>query len=152
MQLDYKQSIEIAEEEAIKQVLAKNRFEETRKRFNYDLTVLGIGAVKTNWNKSNGVKVEYCDPANLVYSYTEDPNFEDIYYVGEVKAVTIPELKKQFPNIPEDELKKIENMPGNREYLTGWKGYDENTVQVLYFDYKTYMNQVFKIKERAKWS
>ena len=147
MQLDYKQSIEIAEEEAINQVLAKNKFDEIRKRFNYDLTVLGIGAVKTNWNKANGVKVEYCDPANLVYSYTEDPNFEDIYYVGEVKAVTIPELKKQFPNIPQDELKKIEDMPGNREYLTGWKGYDENTVQVLYFEYKTYNNQVFKIKK-----
>ena len=146
MQLDYKQSIEIAEEEAINQVLAKNKFDEIRKRFNYDLTVLGIGAVKTNWNKSNGVKVEYCDPANLVYSYTEDPNFEDIYYVGEVKAVTIPELKKQFPNIPQEELKRIEDMPGNREYLTGWKGYDENTVQVLYFEYKTYNNQVFKIK------
>ena len=146
MQLDYKQSIEIAEEEAINQVLAKNKFDEIRKRFNYDLTVLGIGAVKTNWNKANGVKVEYCDPANLVYSYTEDPNFEDIYYVGEVKAVTIPELKKQFPNIPQDELKRIEDMPGNREYLTGWKGYDENTVQVLYFEYKTYNNQVFKIK------
>jgi hypothetical protein len=146
MQLDYKQSIEIAEEEAINHVLAKNKFDEIRKRFNYDLTVLGIGAVKTNWNKANGVKVEYCDPANLVYSYTEDPNFEDIYYVGEVKAVTIPELKKQFPNISQEELKRIEDMPGNREYLTGWKGYDENTVQVLYFEYKTYNNQVFKIK------
>ena len=146
MQLDYKQSIEIAEEEVINQVLAKNKFDEIRKRFNYDLTVLGIGAVKTNWNKANGVKVEYCDPANLVYSYTEDPNFEDIYYIGEVKAVTIPELKKQFPNIPQEELKRIEDMPGNREYLTGWKGYDENTVQVLYFEYKTYNNQVFKIK------
>ena len=147
MQLDYKQSIEIAEEEAINQVLAKNKFNEVRKRFNYDLTVLGIGAVKTNWNKANGVKVEYCDPTNLVYSYTEDPNFEDIYYVGEVKAVTIPELKKQFPNISKQDLETIEKMPGNREYLTGWKGYDENTVQVLYFEYKTYINQVFKIKQ-----
>jgi len=146
MQLDYKQSIEIAEEEVINQVLAKNKFDEIRKRFNYDLTVIGIGAVKTTWNKANGVKVEYCDPANLVYSYTEDPNFEDIYYIGEVKGVTIPELKKQFPNIPQEELKRIEEMPGNRDRITGWKGYDENTVQVLYFEYKTYNNQVFKIK------
>jgi hypothetical protein len=57
MQLDYKQSIEIAEEEVINHVLAKNKFDEIRKRYNYDLTVLGIGAVKTNWNKANGVKV-----------------------------------------------------------------------------------------------
>jgi hypothetical protein len=147
MQMDYKQAIEIANEEVISQVLAKNKYDEIRKRFNYDLTVLGIGSVKTTWNKANGVVVEYCDPSNMVYSYTDDPNFEDIYYVGEVKSISIPELKKQFPNIPEEELKRIEKMPGNRQYITGWNAYDENTVQILYFEYKTYNNQVFKIKQ-----
>tara|TARA_R110002110_G_scaffold180175_3_gene386075 strand:- start:1440 stop:3848 length:2409 start_codon:yes stop_codon:yes gene_type:complete len=147
MQLDYKQSIEIAEEEVINQVLAKNKFSEVQKRFNYDLAVLGIGAAKTTWNKSEGVVLDYCDPARLIYSYTDDPNFEDIYYVGEVKALTIPELKKQFPNISKQELEKIEKMPGNREYITGWNDYDRNTVQVLFFEYKTYNNQVFKIKQ-----
>ena len=146
MQLSYKQSIEIAEEEAINNVLAQNKWDLTRRRLNYDLTTIGIGAVKTNFNPSNGITVDYVDPAYMVYSYTEDPNFEDIYYVGEVKAITIPELKKQFPNITEEELYKIQQMPGNRQYITGWGNYDENTVQVLYFEYKTYMNQVFKIK------
>ena len=97
MQLDYKQSVEIAEEEAINFVLDKNKYDLIRRRVNYDLCVLGIGAVKTIWNRSEGVKVDYVDPACLVYSYTEDPNFEDIYYVGEVKSISIPELKKQFP-------------------------------------------------------
>ena len=83
----------------------------------------------------------------MVYSYKEDPNFEDIYYVGEVKSITIPELKKEFPGIPEDELKRIQNTPGNKSYITGYGNYDNNTVQVLYFDYKTYHDQVFKIKE-----
>ena len=146
MQLSYKQSIEIAEEEAINNVLAANKWDLTRRRLNYDLTVLGIACVKTNFNVSEGIKTEYVDPAYLVYSYTEDPNFDDIYYVGEVKAVTIPELKKEFPNITDEELYKIQQMPGNRQYITGWGNYDENTVQVLYFEYKTYMNQVFKIK------
>jgi len=146
MQLSYKQSVEIAEEEAINNVLQYNKYDQTRKRLNYDLTVLGIAAVKTNFNVSNGITVDYVDPAYMVYSYTEDPNFEDIYYVGEVKATTIPELKKQFPSLPEEELYKIQQMPGNRQYVTGWGNYDENTVQVLYFEYKTYMNQVFKIK------
>ena len=147
MQLNYKQSVEIAEEEAIANFLAKNKYEETRRRLTYDLTVLGIGAVKTNFNVSNGITVDYVDPAYMVYSYTEDPNFEDIYYVGEVKAITIPELKKEFPYISEEELYEIQQMPGNRQYITGWGNYDENTVQVLYFEYKTYMNQVFKIKK-----
>ena len=146
MQLNYKQSVEIAEEEAINNVLAQNKWDLVRRRLNYDLTVLGIACVKTNFNVSEGIKTEYVDPAYLVYSYTEDPNFEDIYYVGEVKAVTIPELKMQFPDISEEELYRIQQMPGNRQYITGWGNYDENTVQVLYFEYKTYMNQVYKIK------
>ncbi len=146
MQLSYKQSIEIAEEEAISSVLAQNKYDLIRRRLNMDLTVCGIAASKTSFNTAEGVTVDYVDPAYMVYSYTEDPNFEDIYYVGEVKAITIPELKKEFPNISKDELEIIQKMPGNRQYVTGWGNYDENTVQVLYFDYKTYHNQVFKIK------
>ena len=102
---------------------------------------------KTNFNTANGITVDYVDPAYMVHSYTEDPNFEDIYYVGELKAITIPELKKEFPDLTDKELERIQNMPGNRSYITGWGDYDSNTVQVLYFDYKTYHNQVFKIKK-----
>ena len=147
MQLSYKQAIEIAEEEAINTVLKTNKYDLTRKRLNYDLTTIGIAATKTSFNKAEGIVVDYVDPAYLVYSYTEDPNFEDIYYAGEVKAITIPELKKQFPHISEEELLRIQKMPGNRQYIQGWGNYDENTVQVMYFEYKTYMNQVFKIKQ-----
>jgi len=147
LQMDFKQSVEVAEEEVINQVLDKNKFELTRQRINYDLTVLGIGAVKTNWNKSQGVTVDYVDPSCLVYSYTEDPNFEDIYYVGEVKAVTLADLKMQFPNLTDSQLETIQQYPGNQEYLRNWNGKQDNlTVQVLYFEYKTYSDQVFKIK------
>ena len=147
MQLSYKQSIEIAEEEAISTVFAQNKFDLVRRRLNMDLTTIGIAAGKTNFNTAEGITVDYVDPAYMVYSYTEDPNFEDIYYVGEVKSITIPELKKEFPGISEEELKRIQETPGNRQYITGWGNYDENTVQVMYFEYKTYHNQVFKIKQ-----
>ncbi len=147
MQLSYKQSIEIAEEEAISSVMAQNKYDLIRRRLNMDLVTCGIAAAKTSFNTAEGITVDYVDPAYMVYSYTEDPNFDDIYYVGEVKSITIPELKKEFPHISEDELKRIQQMPGNRQYVTGWGGYDENTVQVMYFDYKTYHNQVFKIKQ-----
>ena len=147
MQMTYKQNVEVAEEEVISNVLAINKYDETKRRIAQDLTVLGIGATKTRFDKSQGIVIDYVDPAYMVYSYTEDPNFEDIYYVGEVKAVTIPELKKQFPNISNEELERIQQTPGNSQYVTGWGNYDENTVQVMYFEYKTYMNQVFKIKK-----
>tara|TARA_R100000353_G_scaffold57605_2_gene45578 strand:+ start:4008 stop:6419 length:2412 start_codon:yes stop_codon:yes gene_type:complete len=147
LQLSYKQSIEIAEEEAITQVLSANKYELLKRRLNEDLVVLGIAAAKTNFNPSNGITLDYVDPSYMVYSYTEDPNFEDLYYVGEVKALTVAEIKKQFPNVSDSELEKIQKSYSNNNYIYGWGAYDENTVQVLYFEYKTYMDQVFKLKE-----
>ena len=150
MQLSYKQSIEIAEEELINQVLDKNKYDFIRKRVNYDLTVLGIGAVKTNFNVSEGIVLDYVDPSTLVWSYTDDPNFQDLYYVGEVKSLTIPEVKKQFPSLNAAQVEDLEKYQGNSEYTRNWNGrQDQNTVQVLYFEYKTFMDQVFKIKEGA---
>jgi hypothetical protein len=150
LQMDFKQSVEVAEEEVINQVLEYNKYDLTRQRIAYDLTVLGIGAVKTRWDRARGVVVEYVDPARLVYSYTEDPNFEDIYYVGEVKSISLQDLKTQFPGLTDDEMETIQKYPGNAEYLRNWSGRsDDLTVQVLYFEYKTYSDQVFKIKKNA---
>jgi len=149
MQLTYKQAVEIAEEELINNVLDYNKYEEVKKRVAYDLVVLGVGASKTDFNLANGVTVDYVDPVNLVYSYTEDPNFEDIYYVGEVKSVSLEEVKKQFPDLTDEDLIEIQRFPGDSSYNRSFNGQDGNydNVQVLYFEYKTYSNQVFKIKQ-----
>jgi hypothetical protein len=147
MQLSYKQAIEIAEEEAINTVLATNEFDLTKARVNQDLVNIGIGITKTSFNPAEGIVVKYVDPAYCVWSYTEDPNFGDIYYVGEVKSITIPELKKEFPHISDEELERIQKSPGNRRLIRGFENYDYNTVQVMYFEYKTYTDQVFKIKK-----
>lgn len=146
MQLSYKQAVEIAEEEAINTVLATNEFDLTKSRVNQDLVNIGIGITKTSFNPAEGIVVDYVDPAYCVWSYTEDPNFDDIYYVGEVKSITIPELKKEFPHISDEELERIQKSPGNRRLIRGFENYDYNTVQVMYFEYKTYTDQVFKIK------
>jgi len=149
IQLNYKESIEIAEEEVIDNILEFNRYEEIKKRVAQDLTILGIGATKTSFNLSEGVTIDYVDPANLVYSYTEDPNFEDIYYVGEVKSVSLQELKKQFSHLTDADMEEIQKTSPVSSYNRQYNGQDDNydNVQVLYFEYKTYSNQVFKIKK-----
>jgi hypothetical protein len=147
LQMTAKQNVEVAEEEVINNVLAFNKYDQIKKRLAHDLTTIGIGAVKTSFNKAEGIVTDYVDPANMIYSYTENPNFEDVYYVGEVKSISLSELKKQFPSLSASELEKIQNMPGNSQYVTNWGNYDANTVQVLYFEYKTYSDQVFKIKK-----
>ena len=154
MQLNYKQAVEIAEEQALNVLMLGNRYELIKKRFYYDLTVLGIGAVKTSFNTSEGVTIDYVDPVNLVYSHTESPYFEDIYYVGEVKTIPINELIKQFPHLSTDDLKEIiqngrngSNRSNNRNRREEDK--DRNRVDVLYFNYKTYMSEVYKLKQSA---
>ena len=153
MQLSYKQSVEIAEEQAINTLLEGNKYELIKKQFYYDLTVLGIGAVKTCFNTSEGVTVDYVDPANLVYSYSDSPYFDDIYYVGEVKTIPVNELAKQFPHLNEADLEDImKNKSNSRSNYNSRHTYqkeDNNTIQVLYFNYKTYMNEVYKVKETA---
>jgi hypothetical protein len=149
LQLNYKQSIEIAEEEVINNILDFNKYDEIKKRLAQDLTVLGIGCVKTGFNLSEGVTVDYVNPANIVYSYTDDPNFEDIYYVGEVKNMSLSEVKRQFPYLSDKELEEIQKYPGRNSYTdnTWWGQSSKDQVQVLYFEYKTYHDQVFKIKQ-----
>ena len=153
MQLNYKQAVEIAEEQALEVLFKGNRYELTKKRFYYDLTVLGIGAVKTSFNTSEGVVIDYVDPANLVYSYTDSPYFEDIYYVGEVKSIPVNELAKQFPHLTESDLEDImKNKSFNKNNNSTRFSIDKednNTIQVIYFNYKTYMNEVYKIKETS---
>ena len=150
MQLNYKQAVEIAEEQAIDVLLRGNRYNLTKKRLYYDLTVLGIAATKTSFNKSEGVTIDYVDPANLIYSYTDSPYFEDVYYVGEVKEIPINELIKQFPSLTEEDLEDIDkNNYKGRTRAGRQKPYDQdkNKVTVLYFNYKTYMSEVYKMKE-----
>ena len=148
MQLNYKQAVEIAEEQAINVLLEGNKYDLTRRRLLYDLTVLGIGCVKTGFNWSDGATVEYVDPANIVYSYTESPYFDDIYYIGEVKTIPINELAREFDHLTESDLEDIHNSSSKRS--SGGRriqGMDKNKVQVLYFNYRTHTNDVYKIKE-----
>ena len=147
MQLDYKQAVELAEEQALNVLLEGSDYDLIRRRCLYDLTVLGIGATKTTFDFSTGAQAEYVDPANLVYSHTESPYFEDVYYIGEVKELPINELVKEFPDLSEEEIKELANKYAYPlDYVTSR---DKNKVQVLYFNYKTHMNNVYKLKELA---
>ena len=153
MQMDYKQNIEIAQEEALTNVFDKNKYELTKKRLDYDIAVIGMACVKNSFNKAEGITINYVDPADIVYSFTESPYFDDLYYVGEIKKISILELKKQFPEISDEEIKKIEDNGLGSGALLYNKSYgaldgdDDGYVYVLYFEYKTYKSQTYKIKE-----
>ena len=152
MQLNYKPAIEIAEEEAINTMLEENKYIDLRKRLDYDLTVLGIGVAKHEFNIGEGVKVSYVDPSNIVYSYTEDPHFKDCFYWGEVKTVNVNELRKIDPSLTNEDLEEISKKGQSwYDYFNVAQYYDNDifyrdTVTLLYFNYKTTHTFTYKKK------
>ena len=149
MQLDYKQAVELAEEQALKVLMEGSDYDLIKRRCLYDLTVLGIAATKTSFDYNEGAHVEYVDPADLVYSHTESPYFDDIYYVGEIKELPINELVKEFPELTEDDIEDIVSKSGSNYYNGIKRSHenDRNKIEVLYFNYKTHMNDVYKLKK-----
>ena len=152
MQLNYKPAIEIAEEEAISTIFDSNHYYDVRKRIDYDIATIGLGMVKHSFVPGTGVRIEYVDPANMVYSYTESPTFDDCFYFGEVKQVPITELIKIKPNITDEELQEIQQLG------TAWYNYygvlrpyrsdlfNRDVVTLMYFNYKTDKTYVYKKK------
>jgi len=152
MQLNYKPSIEIAEEEAINTLFEENHYLDLRKRLDYDLTVLGIAVAKHEFLPGAGVEVKYVDPANIVYSFTEDPHFKDCFYWGEVKTLPIIELMKIDPELTTEDLEEISKYSQNWYDYYNVAQYYENdmfykdTCTLLYFNYKTTKKIVYKKK------
>jgi len=152
MQLNYKPAIEIAEEEAVNTIFDENHYDDTRKRLNYDLTVIGIGVAKHEFLQGEGVKISYVDPANIIYSYTEDPFFKDCFYWGEIKTLPISELMKIDQSLTKEDLQEI------TQYSQSWYDYYNvaqfyenslfyrDTCTLLYFNYKTTKKIVYKKK------
>ena len=152
MQIKYKPSIEIAEEEAINNLLDENHYIDLRKRFDYDLTVLGISVAKHEFLLGAGVKVSYVDPANVVYSYTEDPHFKDCFYWGEIKTVPITETLKIDPTLTKEDMEKISKYSQSWYDYFNVAQYSQNdifyrdTCTLMYFNYKTTKKFVYKKK------
>ena len=152
MQLNYKPAIEIAEEEAINTILDENHYEDIRKRLDYDATVLGVSIAKHEFLQGTGVQISYVDPANVVYSYTEDPYFKDCFYWGEIKTLPISELMKIDQKLTKEDLQEI------TQYSQSWYDYfnvaqfyensvfSRDTCTLMYFNYKTTKKIVYKKK------
>ena len=152
MQLNYKPAIEIAEEEAINTIFEENHYNDLRKRFDYDLTVCGMAVAKHEFLKGSGVKVSYVDPANVVYSYTDDPHFKDCFYWGEIKTVHTNELLKIDPTLTNADLQELSQYGQSfYDHFNLAQYYDNSifyrdSITLLYFNYKTTNDIVYKKK------
>jgi len=152
MHLEYKPSIEIAEEISLSNIMNMNDFLEIKERTDMDIATLGVCMGKHHFSPQHGLKIEYVDPAYTVHSYTESPTFDDVFYWGEVKNMHISELMKINPDITQEEINEYKEsaLMWSNEY-SGYLRYQDllysnETVPILFFSYKTTKNFVHKLK------
>lgn len=162
MNMDYKDAIEIAMEQALKLVMTKNDDEIIRERLLRDLVTLNIASIKVN-TTHEGIKVRYVDPENLIYSYSDRPDFKQIQHAGEIYQVTIGELKRMAGDeFSEEEYKEIASQylgkNGNpyrltkQDYVDDSTGlrimeYDKFAITIMDAEFLSYNKSIYEKKE-----
>ena len=154
MELDYKQGVETAMESAINYELDLNEYENIKYRMDYDLATVGLGAVKHQFIPGEGIKIDYVDPANLVYSETESRFYDDCYYFGEIRRIHVTELQVQFPWMNAEEVRMLEKMGDDTADNYNGTTYNQERqergfVDVIFGCYKTVHNETYKIKDSS---
>ena len=157
MKLQYKPAIEIAVEQALKYTLELNEYDETQKMLLKDLVEIGVAALHHRTDPVKGIVAEYRDPANMVWAYPTRPNFDNVYYYGSVRRLTLTEVQRlSGKKFTPDELVKYQNVSNEWQNYNGvsnefwYRGEDLNSwmVDVLDFTYKT--TKVSKFKKKYK--
>jgi hypothetical protein len=158
--LNNKQTEEIVFEEILQLILNENRYPERKRRIIRDLIECGIAATRTFIDYKGRVTIKRVKPENLVTSYTEEADFENAVYVGEVLPMTLHDLKlsagTQFTEAEyEDIANRVKSIwgNGNKFYNNSstyanntYRPYDDSNVMILQGYYITTRTQKFEKK------
>ena len=126
MEMTYKQPIEIGMEEIVKLEINNNHYHtRVKPRLLHDLVENNVGRVRLFFDKNNKIQLRYVDIAEYISSYTDEPDYSDVEYEGEVVYMTISQLRRLDTNnsmsdkdwwkIAKDSQKKY----GNPEWVYG---------------------------------
>ena len=163
MSLNYKQAHEISMEKGIEFVLQQNDFDEIKKKFIRDLVVVGTAGLKTYIDPSEGIKIRYVDPVNLITSYSQSSDYRNIQHAGEIYTVTIGDLKKmagdqftqeEYDDIAQNHSKKDydnDDLYGRSfsSYGSYSNEYDKFSVQIMDAEFMSTNDLNYEKKENA---
>jgi hypothetical protein len=158
----YKQREEVMMEQGIDLVLYDNQWTEIKNSILDDLLIYGFSGTKTNIDNNGRIKIRRINPYNLVLSYSERSDMNDLEWVGEVFYMSITDVRQQYPGkISEEELFNLSksmvgkfNNPAsftftwNYQYANALsRPYDSFRVPVLQLSLKTLYNITYEKNE-----
>ena len=120
-QYGYKHRLSMEFEQLISLILYKNSWSSIRKEVEKDLFDYGVAITKDDIDLNNEVKLRRVKPSEFFCNYCEDESFSDLEYCGEVRLVTLTQLKAmsgdQIPVDRYDEIKtQVAEKYGNPRY------------------------------------
>lgn len=160
MNYSYKHRMAIEMEQGLELIMSLNKFENERIKVVEDLHDWGIGGYKEYFDSQGNIKIKRINPMNLVMSYTTDPNFKDIQYVGEVTEMTIADLKQMagdkiseenYQMIAEKYANKYNTSSAMRDLNNNNDGiYDGFRIKVLDLEFFSYNSMVLEERINSK--
>lgn len=106
----YKHQLASELEEALEAVLNDNKFDEERSQMIEDLLYYGLGGYKEEVGYDGRIYTRRVDPSQVITSPTIRKDFSDAEYVGEVRFITIADLRRLAPDMSETEFQKVAKM------------------------------------------
>jgi hypothetical protein len=158
----YKQREEVMMEQGIDLVLYDNQITEIKNSILDDLLIYGFAGTKTNIDNNGRIKVRKINPYNLIVSYSERSDMNDLEWVGEVFYMSITDVRQQYPGkISEEELFNLSksmvgkfNNPASFTFTWNYqyanaisRPYDSFKVPVLQLSLKTLYNITYEKNE-----
>jgi hypothetical protein len=160
MNYSYKHRMAIELEQAIQLIMNLNKFESERQRVIEDIHDIGMGGYKEYFDAHGNIKIKRINPMNLMMSYTLDPSFRDVQYIGEVNEYTLPDLKQlagdkitseQFDAIAEKFVNMKSNTSTTGDLNSSYdKNYDGFRVKVLDIEFFSYNSMVLEERINSK--
>ena len=160
MNYSYKHRMAIEMEQAIELILNLNNFNQERGLVIEDLHDFGIAGYREYFDAAGNIKLRRVNPSNMVMSYTTNPSFNDVQYMGEVVEMTIADLKElageqiseeQYETIAE----KYTNKLGNPTLVknTGFnqtRNYDGFRISVLDIEFYSVNSLILEERVNSK--
>lgn len=155
---------EIKYEKGCNDILGANGwFDVLKEKMLHDSAEVGLVGTYTWMDEQGVVHVEWVKPENMIYSYSEFPDFRDTTWRGRVRAMKISELRRKYGKqfggrLSEQELwdiactaKEYQQFDKLR-WVNEWsisilRPYDEWNVDVIEFEFKSVDAESYTVTE-----
>lgn len=156
MEMDYKHRGAMEIEMGIMKHMERNKFDNIRAQYDFDLFVFGVGCVWDGMDESVKPVLKRRNPTRMIVPYSESEDFSNIPYAGYLEDMTIGDLRKLNKTLSDKEVLDIANNHAKgkdahfRQNTETIQYENVSKVQVMHFEILT-TNEMVHLEKRDQF-